>query len=374
MRVFLFISNTGKSISIAERVKQEGHRVLFYINDERYRKIGDGLVDKHKCKEQLFNENGSTFMGVLEKLLYPKPDCVVIDEAVIGLGVVADVLRERAIPVFGGGRWADQLMDNKAFQNKMFKVLGIYHRAGMELIDTMNTNILFTGESVISITHSVRELELMDGRRGPKAMMGITTWTGNESSRLYKEGIGKILPLLRKVGFIGFISLRTQIEDDMLEGIEINTTLDNSISPFLEMYKGKVNDLLYGIAANAIRKVYFKSNIAIGVVLAIPPYPYNISYNGNVVINGLDKNNLKHFWGYDVHREKDSYLSSSCGGQIGMVTARGDEVLNYSPLRDARRRVMRTINNIHVEDQMYRLDIGGRVEGDRDKLKRGGWL
>ncbi len=125
MRVFTFISKNGDSLPIAQRVAQEGHRVQFYINDDRARRLGDGLVDKHPEKGILISKGGSTNSKVLEKILHPRPDCIVMDMVGTGFGRLADRLRKSGTPVIGGSEWGDRIELDRPFGAKVMHTTGI---------------------------------------------------------------------------------------------------------------------------------------------------------------------------------------------------------------------------------------------------------
>ena len=73
-------------------------------------------------------------------------------------------------------------------------------------------------------------------------------------------------------------------------------------------------------------------------------------------------------------KKDGKYLCSGNGGDVGAVTARGDKIDSYSPLRDAKRRALRTISNLIIPDLMYRRDIGDRVQHEQEQLRKWGWL
>jgi phosphoribosylamine-glycine ligase len=240
----------------------------------------------------------------------------------------------------------------------------------------ITNELWFDGEHVININYSMSELFLMEGGKGPLvSSMGSVLWIGDEKTRLYNEGIFKLLPYLRKSSYIGPISISYIVSKDKLYATALNAGfLYNQIFVFFEMMKDKVPTLIYKILDKKLHKIEFKSQVGIGVDLSILPYPLDIVSNISTPIEGLNSYNLKHFWGYDICKVKDNYQTAGKGGRIGTVTARGDEVDGYSALRDARRRVYRTIKNINVPGLMYRSDIGSRVESDKEKLKQWRWL
>jgi phosphoribosylamine--glycine ligase len=242
----------------------------------------------------------------------------------------------------------------------------------------ISTELWFNGKEVVNVNHTMEEKPFLEGGRGPKAgCMGSVVWIGSENSRLFKEGVGRLIPALKKLDYRGPLDLNTIVSKDKLYGLEFTARFGyDALFVLLEMTKGKINDLFYGIATGVTSKLEFRSKWGIGIDLCVPPYPLACEpdlYKG-VLIQGIVSENAKHLWLYDVHKVGDRYLCAGCGGDVGAVTARGDEVDGYFPVRDAKRRVLRTISNLIVPDVMWRRDIGDRVSSEYDQLKSWGWL
>jgi len=371
MRVFLFISNKGDSLSLAQRIADEGNRVLFYINDLEAREVGNGLIEKHNESRQVVGGAGRIDTDVFTKLLNPNPDCVICDSCNLGFGVLSDMFRSSSIPVIGSGEWAERVENDTLFGAQVMLTMGVGVSEVRDGI-VINTEAWFNGVEVIGVNHTIKNARLMPGELGPKADMGNVVWIGRQSSRLYKESLEKLVPLLKKLRYRGPISIDTNIDESGMYGLKLTPRFNyNAFYVLLEMLKGKINDLMYGVATGVLRNMFFKSQLGIGVTLAVPPFPYTCPNKQPYAIEGLDKQNLKHFWGYDF---KSGYTTAGAGGYIGTVTARGDEIQDFSPLRDAKRRAFRTLGNIKACDGMYRSDIGGKVERNRAQLKTWGWL
>ena len=425
---------------MVQRVTEEGHRAILYINEKDCRRIANGLVEKHEVKEVLVDEEGNLNKEVLNSLLKPVPDCIVFDMVNYGYGKAADILRKKGYPVIGGSEWQDKVELDRLYGAKVMKTLGIktpetiaftdYDKAikfveaqqkiyvfkpqgnqgnmttyvaqgpddliGMlEFYKTrvneefqlqekkdgveISSEIWFNGKEVINSNFTMEEKALMEGGKGPKTgCMGSVVWNGDTTCRLFKEGVGRLVPLLRKLKYIGCIDLNAIVDKENVWGLEFTARFGyDAIYIFMEMMKGRINDLLYGVATGVTRTIEFKSSVGMGVLLAVPPYPDNdgnLDLYKDVLIQGLNPQILKHFWGDDIYKKGEDYLLSGNGGRIATITARGDDVSGYSPIRDAKRRVYRTINNIIIPDVMYRSDIGDRVQGDKEKLKNWGWI
>jgi len=368
VRVFTFISSNGDAIPIAQRIVQEGHRVQFYINNRKARRIGDGLVDKHKEDGVLVDRNGRVNVQVLHALLAPNPDCIVFDCADYGFGTAADTYRKRSIPVIGGCEWGDRIELDLPFSKQVMNAVGIPNQPLANGI-AITTELWFNGKDAININHTLRDDRLMEGGKGPKADMGNVMWLGSPDSKLFQESLGKLIPLLQKIEYIGPLALELDVSEHSICGKRFKAHFNYStVFVLLEMLKGRINDLLYSTAVGISKALAFKSKLGISIKLAIMPEKFEGT------ITGLNKYNLKHFWGYDVRKEGEEYIINAGGSNVGTVTARGDEIQGFSSLRDAKRRAMRTVNNIKIVDVMYRLDIGNTVERERTQLKKWGWL
>jgi len=104
--------------------------------------------------------------------------------------------------------------------------------------------------------------------------------------------------------------------------------------------------------------------------IAIPPFPYSfpsINYRG-CKLEGLNEQNLKHIWLYNVCMNGSGRVCSGSSGDLGYITARSEYV------REVRRRAYRTAENLTLPDIMFRRDVGERVIDDCRLLKQWGWL
>ena len=438
MRVFTLISRYGDAWSLAQRIRDEGHRALVYINDEEKRRVGNGIIEKSSEQRVLIDKDGQLDEEVLKGVLYPKPDCVIMDMVGEGFGDLADKLRKDGIPVIGGCSWGDKVELDRPYGAKAMKAVGInipatykftdykeaikfveeknqpfvYKPSGNQPTTTtyvakgpddligmleyysnikeefelqekvegieISSEIWFNGKEVINVNHTMEEKLFLEGNRGPRAgCMGSVVWIGSESSRLYKEGVGRMLPALKKIDYRGLLDLNTIVTKDKLYGLEFTPRFGyDALFVLLEMFKGKISDLLYGVAAGITREMTFRSDWGMGIDLCVPPYPLHCEPDmyKDVLIQGIDEGNKRHLWLYDVYKVGSQHLCAGCGGDIGAVTARGDKVDGYSPVRDSKRRVLRTISNLVVPDVMWRRDIGDRVQDEYKQLQTWGWL
>jgi len=349
MRVFLFISEDGEGCGLAKRVADEGHRVLVFINNRDARKIGNGIVEKHPETGTLLSR------GTLEKLLHPAPDCVVFTSGAFALEAVE--LRKKGYNVLCG-QYA-----SVSYQQTLMRTFGVA-TGESEGVDVCSTG-WFNGTSFTGVVHSLRDVEMCDGGKGPRTSgMGITIFSLGKN-KLYLEGLHKLIKPLTKLGYRGPISLEAVVGEGGLVGRSIIfSNIEYMIYPLLEIYKGRANDLLYMCATGILKNMDFRSHISLCV-------KFKLLYEDQV-IGGFDEHNLKHIWLMDVDKQGDTY--TGIGYTPFSVTAWGASVDKYSPLRDARCCVVRTIKNLTLGEVIYREDIGVKVYRVHEWLKTNGWI
>ena len=440
MRVFLFLSKDGDSLPLAQRVMDEGHRVQFYINSPDRRRIGEGLIEKSTVRDSVVSKDGKIDKSIIKYILYPKPDCVVFDMAGEGFGKLADIIRGQGYPVVGLSQWGNQVELDRPYGHKIMKMQGIntpktyqftdyktaiqfveeknkpyvYKPSGnqpttttyvaqkagdligmleyysnikeeFELQEKVNgievsSELWFNGTDVLSVNHTMEEKTLMEGGIGPRTgCMGDVVWIGTRDSKLYHEGIGKMVPVLKKLKYRGPLDLNTIVGKDKLWGLEFSARFGyNAIFSLLELYNGRVNDLLYGVASGVLKTLSFKEGWGVSVSVCVEPYPLSIEPKlpKDILVQGVSRQNSKHIWFYDVYKKGDRYLCAGNGGNIGTITGRslkGQSNDEYT-VREAKRRAYRTLSNLIIPDVMYRRDIGLRVEREYGQLREWGWL
>src|SRR3989344_2049537 len=105
---FLFVSHIALAGDLAWTLKNEGHRVRFWIEDRDSKDIYDGFVEKvDDWKEHA-----------------DWADVIVFDD-IEGFGKEASRLRKQGKLVVGGTEYTDKLEDDKGFGQEEIKTVGI---------------------------------------------------------------------------------------------------------------------------------------------------------------------------------------------------------------------------------------------------------
>jgi len=373
MKKFLFISSNGDSISLAQRIKNEGHDILYYINGSKYVQVGDGVVEKAPISDPIITDKLDR--KLLDNLLIFKPDCIIIDSSKRGFGWMADVLRREKWNVIGSSLFSEEVENDDSYLEMLFNYSGIkvptpqLDIAHPDQYVEITTEGWFNGKELLGLTHSMDEMNLMEHRIGPFCTgMGSLTFKVNPLSRLYNEGLMKLIPFLRKSTYKGPISLCSLVFENDSYGIAVIARPKfPSAFTFFENAKVNVGSFLHSLNDD----IMFKAPFSIGVSIVVKPFPLNIPQriSQNLVMEGLEEGNLKHLWLRDIYRvNKTEYFCAGTSGNLGCVTARGEN------LREAQKRAYRTIKNLYIPEVMYRRDIGLRFIDDFAKLKKWGWI
>ncbi len=368
----LFISKTGESLSIAERVQQEGHSSTFLIVDRKMQRVGQRIVDRTNFDPHIINSSGHAIQSSINQLLHhSSPDLVVFDS--VGLGRVADSIRKTGLPVLGACRWADEAELDATYGYKLMKQVGINTYPLNERDECVEVRCELWWNGLSSYIHNIiyNEDKFMNEGIGPRVeSAGSIVKMVSSKSMIVKQGVGRMERLLKKTTYRGPISVDMIATKDGLYGTGLTVGFGyNTLQLLLELHKGSITELLYNVASSTNGCGEFTGDSSISVRMSIPPYPHLDKTKQGILIGGVNVNNQKHiWWGSVMKDEGGDYVSAGTSGVIAAVTARGRDIT------ECRRRVYRTVNNISIEDSQYRTDIGLRVNRDEKRLKSWGYL
>lgn len=218
---------------------------------------------------------------------------------------------------------------------------------------------------------SINENKFMEDDRGAVVdSMGCTLCVCSPKKKMFIETIARFKDLLRKVSYCGFFTLECTIDQENVKVIKIEPYFKyDLLYAFLEGTQGELGRTLHEIAIGGKKEFKFPEMCAIAVRMSIPPYPYGHIRSKRVELKGVCSANEKHIWLQNTIRDKHGLVVSNGGyGVVATVTARGCSV------RECRRRVYRTIENLDIEEMQYRRDVGVNAETTFEALKKGEWL
>lgn len=402
----LMLSKQGDGMGIAHQLVKEGHSVKVWIKDNSYENTGLGLVDRigsfrpHITGADLIVGDVvgfGRFRHLFDRAAKP----------VIGVDPFADAVeldRTRGVELFRragvkmpktwafscrdaciGGNWPQQEVvlrgykscicpdkDTTAYVLENFKEYEPF--VVQKCIEGIEVSVggWFNGRSWITpFNHTFEERRLFEGGLGPTTgCMGTVVVAAPDDSQLVKSTLQRLTRTLKKAAYMGPVTVRCVVNEGGIYALGLNMSFGyDSIEAIMEGLREPTLDLLFETSRGVKKEMALTHDYLIAVRLSVPPWPFRGS-NGDVPgkpILGVGRENLSHLFLTDVYRDNGKYKVAMGDGIVLKATARGRSV------REAQRRVYRTLDNIQVQDKQYRLDIGSRVDKDIAQLKEWGY-
>ncbi len=238
-------------------------------------------------------------------------------------------------------------------------------------IDRRDTEIVPYAGTVYCVTVPYHTLYI---RRTGKAI-----WCGNTSmfwagpNRLYNETLKKFEKRLSEIGFIGYFDINCIVNSRGIYPLEITPRFGYpTINIQMEGITSPWSDLMFALARRQPFSLKAVRGYQIGVVVAVPPYPYDdpdvfekFSEDAVILFKKTPLNGIHHC---DVKLQEGDWRITGSSGYILVVTGSGPT------MPDAQREAYNRIRNIILPNMFYRTDIGSRWSRDGDLLQTWGLL
>ncbi len=266
------------------------------------------------------------------------------------------------------------LEDNKAFLADRIDSFQLQKFvAGVEIA----TGAFFNGEKFIHpININFEHKRLFPGDQGPFTgdMGALMYWTSPNA--IYQSTLLKMEQVLAKHGYIGYYDINCIVNGRGIYPLEFTARFGYpTISTQIEGIIESMGEFLYKLAQGEDFEIKTKKGFQIGVVLAVPPYPFYSEeifsvYKGSSILfknknNGSTMEGIN--WG-DVKMVDGVLKLAGESGYALIVTGSGITV------EEARRQAYNRIKNIRLHDMFYRVDVGTRWFQDSDKLQSWGYI
>ena len=337
MASILLLSERGRTLPIAGRLKNEGHLVKVWI--------------QQAPEEVLKGSRNPSRVQNPTKLL-EQFDLILSEPT---LGVQAEAIQSSGKQVLGSNMVIDKLVRDKQYQIKVLEFL-----LGKQE-PLVGLSVRLSGFMGPEGFNSLFMLSLpcygfMDRDKGLRTEgMGSLVVFLNEGDKLTKI----LLPFeayLQKAKYQGIFNASLSIKGDLWNIAFMDTYLvPEDILAGAEMLKTSLFDFLFGLLDGKEGKAWPGLGLSVG--LSVPPWPYI----GSPVTG--------EYLTIPGPAEKHVSLSHLYLGCLGVVTSKGQDV------REARRRVYRTVENSVTSPMVqYREDIGIGAEKDLATLREWGWL
>jgi len=347
----LCVSQNGELLGLAKRVNDEGHNVTLATDNN----IGNGIVktipyNSYKKKHDV--------------------DVVFIDNPY--LGTYADQLRNDGYKVPFCNAWSKALAINTQYNLSVVRTLGFTPYDGTQPGYPLTLEGWFNGNKFVCSYMYKNYTKLMNSDKGPHIPCSGIVLNGRFfNTNLYEQTLSTIEVPLRRTGYSGPVTLDIIINKEGFYVKSIKAWLTSqTLSLLNEIRNREVTEMLLSIY-NGSSSTFKVPDCIVSLPLTVPPYP-NKATNTVYDVPALDNNKIKHFYLVEM-KYTQTYQTGLNTGMVGYATAIGNSTSD-DPLREARRRVIRTLNNIGISDGQYRTDIGKHIPAMFSDLTQWKWL
>ncbi len=423
-RKFLFVSDIGCIGDLAYQVKTEGNHVRYCIIDKHERNVSNGFVDKVDDWERhvdwadviVFDDIG--FGSVAEKL---RKD----GKAVVGGTPGSDKLefdRDWAqeelkaagintLPCWDFSSFDEAIKfvranpgryvvkpNGKAQNDKVLSFVG-EEEDGLDVVNILERykegwggkirrfqlqkyvagvevaiGAFFNGhEFILPVCINFEHKRMFNDEIGPSTgEMGTAMfWSG--ANTLYNETLKKFEKRLGEIGFIGYFDINCIVNARGIYPLEITPRFGYpTINIQMEGVLSKWGDLFHAIANRQPFALKTVKGFQVGVVVALPPYPYDdadtfekLSDDAAILFKKPQMAGIHHC---DIHLVDGDWRVTGQSGYVLVVTGSGPT------MPDAQKEVYNRVKNIILPNMFYRTDIGNRWTKDGDLLHTWGYL
>ncbi len=424
VRKFLFVSWESLSGDLAWQIKEEGHEVKIYVRDEDDKDVYDGFLEKISDWKQFIdwadvivfddvgfgkdaNElrkkgklvvGGSTYTDQLEEdrefgqaemkrvgmLTLPHWDFSDYDTALKFIeenpgryvykpsghtpsdykGLLFLGNDEDGIDLHEILRSNKKVLERKIKQFQLQKFA-----SGVEIA----VGAFFNGNNFIyPLNINFEHKKLFPGDIGPFTGEMGTTMYWSAPNVIFRTTLEKMKEDLQKSGYVGYVDINCVANGRGIYPLEFTCRFGYPhISIAMEGITSEWGEFLYTIAKGENYELKTKKGFQIGVVCAIPPFPYydksemDLYKDLSIIFKKVNPEGI-HLG--DVKLVDGSWQIAGESGYALVVTGSG------ATMEDARRQVYGRLDNILLQNMFYRTDIGLRWNEDSDKLQTWGYL
>ena len=421
---FLFISDEGLIGDLAYAVHNEGNEVRYFIRNKSEKDISDGFVEKVEDWESMkdwadviiFDDIG--FGAVAERLRKE-------GKAVIGGSVTSDRLELdrdfgqeqlkkaglQTVPSWEFNTFDEAVNfvknnsaryvvkpSGKAQEDKVLSFVG-QEEDGLDVLAVLqryktawSTKIksfqiqrfvtgvevavgaFFNGEDfILPACINFEHKRMFNGEIGPSTGEMGTLIFWSEKSRLYDETLVKFRPILAEMNFVGYFDINCIVNSRGIYPLEITPRFGYpTINIQMEGITSKWGEFLYALANKQQFDLRSQRGFQIGVVVAVPPYPFSdpaayrrYSEDAVIIFKKVMSSGIHHG---DAKLVNGDWRLAGSSGYALVVTGSGQTV------EDARRETYNRVRNVIIPNMFYRTDIGERWYRDTDLLLAWGYL
>lgn len=436
MRVLFISSADMMAGNLAYVMKNEGHDVKLFIDNEDRKENFDNMVPKTSDWRSELKWVG-------------KDGLIVFDD--VGYGATQEELRTEGYSVFGGNKLGDKLEMDRQYAQEIFAGCGIKtvpiknfrsipdaiafiksnkdawvikqngasskslnyvshfddSRDVVNLMENYNANL--KGEiRTITLQQKIKGVEIgvaryfngtdwvgpmeiniehkkfFPGDLGPATSeMGTLAWyDDNENNQLFQETLAKLKPHLQKINYRGDVDIGCIVNETGAYPLEATPRFGSpAIYLHEEIHKSRWGEFLRAIADGKKYNLRWQRGYGVVVLLTVPPFPYTkklkeMSPKG---INIYFDPKLKQSE-FKKHIHFEGVALKELGGRKQYYISDYQGYVVYvtavgKTVKSARKKIEDLIRYIYIPKMFYRQDIGiNFIEEARHRLKWWGYL
>jgi len=257
-----------------------------------------------------------------------------------------------------------QIMSKKIKQFQLQKFI-----SGVEV----GASAFFNGNDFIyPILIAFEHKRLFPGDIGPFTGEMGTSMFWSEPNHLFKATLEKMKDKLVASGYVGYIDINCIVNGKGIYPLEFTCRFGYpTISIQMEGILSEMGEFMHALAHHEPYKLKTKNGFQIGVVCALPPFPYADKYE-TALYQDLSilfkKQDLEGIHLGDIKMEEGVWRVAGNSGYVLVVTGSG------TTMNDARKQAYNRIDAIILQNMFYRTDIGSSWGEDSDKLQTWGYL
>ena len=420
---FLFVTDWALSADLAWELQKEGHAVKFFCKGPGEKDVGDGFVEKvaeweplkdwadvilfddigfgqeaeRLRKEGKFVVGGSTYTDRLEldrefgqeELrkagvgILPGRTFTSFDEAVAFIKENPDryVIKPSGdtyekellfIGQEGDGKDVIQVLEHyQSTWSKKIKVFLI-----QKFVEGVEVAIgaFFNGKDfMLPFNVNFEHKRLFPGDLGPSTGEMGTAMFWTRSSPVFDSTLFNMKSQLAESGYVGYVDINCIVNNRGVWPLEWTCRFGYpTISIHMEGVTSEWGQFLYDLARGKDAQLKTKKGYQVGVVVAIPPFPFEDvnafrKYSEGAAIL-FKRQNPEGIHIGEVKRIGDNWYIAGESGYALIVTGSGQT------MSDAIRDAYQNVKSVMIPTMFYRSDIGQRWSRDSDMLLSWGCL
>jgi phosphoribosylamine--glycine ligase len=203
--------------------------------------------------------------------------------------------------------------------------------------------------------------------------MGTAIHAISSSTRLYRDTLAKLKPLLQSSPYHSYVDLNMIVDKDNAYVLEITSRMGWPIEAALDsMSSIRTSERYVRLATNSLHeRPFFKSEWGIALTVGTFGFPYEKAYEefGADQPFSLPKGKDRQVYLYAADKVNSHLETSPSGEGLVMVV-----VGTADSLEAARDKAYGVVDDLDLPGKMYRTDIGEKVKEQVTQLKKWGWL